>query len=112
MSDQMRDDGIMGATSDPVKKSMSLFNPMDAAAIKESGAFQGMQDMTVRQAFDAFCQKVGIDPEGPAQQLVEFAQSQVKNADMVGKMDSIAQASQGEAPEQPGLENLMNQGAQ
>jgi hypothetical protein len=115
MSDQMPSGGIMGATSDPVKKNMSLFNPMDAAAIKESGEFQGMQNMTVRQAFDSFCQKVGIDPEGSATQLVEFAKSQVKNADMVGKMDSIARDSQGEEGAQPeappGLDSLM-QGAQ
>ncbi len=106
--------GFMGASQDPIKANMSAFNPVDLAAMKQSGAFS--PDMKVKDVLA----KIGIDVEGPASQLVEFAKNQVKNADPLGKMKSVAATApvnpevQGEAPAPgpestpQGLESLMN----
>jgi len=106
--------GFMGASEDPVKQNMSMFNPVDMAAMKQSGAFT--PDMKVKDVL----LKIGIDPEGPATQLVEFAKKQHQNADPLGKMKNIASTApqgepQGEPQGQPavesppqGLEGLMN----
>lgn len=98
-------DGYMGASKDPIRKNMSFANPMDLAMMKKEGAFT--QGMTVNEAL----QKLGIDPNGPVEQLVEFGKKQVENGDMVGKMQNIAADSQGAIPEEPastpGLEGLL-----
>lgn len=103
-----RNGGYMGASQDPLKKNMSLMNPMDLAAMKQSGDFGNIKNMSVKEVL----MKIGIDPEGPAEQLVEFSRKQVENADMVGKMQNIAADSQGEQPggqppAAPGLEGLL-----
>ncbi len=112
------ENGYMGASTDPLKKNMSFFNPADLGLMKEEGFMQpGMKVKDVLM-------KIGIDPEGPAEQLVEFAKSQFGNADAIGKMNSIAQEPMPESPDgqgsapvppqppeeasTPGLEGLMN----
>jgi hypothetical protein len=95
----------MGAASDPLRKNASIMNPMDLAMMKGEGQFS--PDMTVVDVL----QKLGIDPNGPASQLVEFGRKQVENGDMVGKMQNMAQDSQGAEPAPtPGLEGLLGQG--
>lgn len=110
MSDQMAPTGVtgfMGAASDPVRKNTSVFNPLDLAAMKQSGQFEGAEDMKVVD----FLPMIGIDPQGPMSQLTEFMQKQVENADMVGKMQNIAAdstAMEGEPPAPTeGLESLL-----
>jgi hypothetical protein len=104
-------DGFMGASKDPIRQNMSGFNPVDLAAMKQSGTFT--PDMKVKDVL----LKIGIDPEGPATQLVEFAKKQTQNADPLAKMKNIAAtAPQGQAQGQPpaeeplpaGLDGLMN----
>lgn len=111
MSDMpMNGKGYMSAATDPIRKNASIFNPMDLAMMKEEGAFTGMENMTARQAFEQFCSKVGINPDGPVQQLVEFGRKQVENGDMLGKMQNISQEGNEEEPlPTPGLEDLMKE---
>jgi hypothetical protein len=92
--------GYMGAAGDPLRKNMSFMNPMDLATMKQEGQFT--EDMTVNDAL----MKVGIDPNGPVSQLVEFGQKQIQNADMAGKMQNIAGDAGTEEPAQ-GLEGLL-----
>jgi len=98
--------GYMGAASDPMRKNASIMNPMDLAMMKNDG--MDPNNMTVNDLL----QKVGIDPNGPASQLVEFSRKQVENGDMMGKMQNIAKDSQGgeEPLPTPGLEGLLNGG--
>ena len=105
MADMIPQRGMMGGDN-PVRKNMSIMNPMDLAAMKQSGEFSDMESMTVADVM----MKMGIDPNGPATQLVEFGRKQVENADMVGKMQNIASDTVGgeEPPaEDTGLEGLL-----
>jgi hypothetical protein len=103
--------GFMGAATDPVKKNMSIMNPMDMAAMKQQGGFDPKAPVV-----DTL-KKLGIDPMGPSSQLVDFAKKQIQNADMVGKMGNIAADSGQGAPAAPepmgeppaGLEGLLKQ---
>lgn len=123
MADTMRPDmmrkppmkgGYMNAASDPLRKNMSMFNPMDAALMKQEGQFS--PDMPLGEMMT----KLGFDLNAPGlPQLQEFGKKQVENADMVGKMKNIAADSQnlntspgrGEMPPAPtpGLEGLLSQ---
>ena len=78
----------------PVKDNMTMLNPTDLAVMKGTGQVSG--DMTVR---DVLAQ-VGIDVDGPATQLAEFAQKQVKNSSAMGKMKNM-QPQGGPAPQAP-----------
>ena len=85
-----------------VKQNMSIFNPVDAAAMKESGQFSS--NMSIR---DFFAQQ-GVDVDGPVTQLLQFAKDQAKKASPLGKMQAIAgqgapPAGQqaGQAPSEP-----------
>lgn len=106
MSDMMPPARPGMGTDNPVMKNRSIFNPMDLASMKQGGEFSDMGSMTVSDVLV----KMGIDPNGPAQQLVEFGRKQVENADMVGKMQNIASdTTGGEEPpvEDTGLEGLL-----
>jgi len=69
---------------DPIKNNMSMFNPVDAMAMK-GPIKQNINDMQLGQ----FIESLGMDLEGPATQLVEFGKKQTENADMAGKMKNI-----------------------
>ena len=69
---------------DPIKNNMSMFNPVDAAAMKDPMQ-QNMQDLSLGQ----FIESLGMDLEGPATQLVEFGKKQAENGSMAGKMKNI-----------------------
>jgi len=102
----------------PISDNASMFNPIDMAAMNQSGQFKIDPNKTtaidaVRMIFNKF----GIDENGPASQLVELGRKQVENATMEGKMKNIARASgEGEMPQPqastPGLDELMNAGRQ
>lgn len=77
---------------DPIKDNMSVMNPVDMAAMKQSGEFT--PEMTVRDVLAKF----GIDVDGPAEQLVQLATKHIENADMMQKMKNIG--GQGAQPEQ------------
>ena len=77
-------DSVFGGAGDPLKNTMSIFNPTDRAAMKDGGQFN--EDMTVRDVLGKF----GIDVDGPASQLVDFAKTQTKNSTAIGKMQGIA----------------------
>jgi hypothetical protein len=79
MSDPMF--GVPG--KDPIKNNMSMFNNVDAAALK--GPMQQNMDMPLGQ----FIESLGMDLEGPATQLVEFGKKQAENGSMAGKMKNI-----------------------
>lgn len=102
--------GFMGASSDPIRKNMSLFNPTDQAAMIQSGTFT--PDMPLGEMMT----NLGFDLNAPGlPQLKAFADKQLQNGDMVGKMQNIAKDSQqGQPPappvkdqEQAGLSGLM-----
>ena len=78
----------------PVKDNMSMLNPTDLAVMKGTGQVGG--DETVRDVLAQF----GIDVDGPATQLAEFAQKQVKNSSAMGKMKNM-QPQGGPTPQAP-----------
>jgi hypothetical protein len=67
-----------------VKENMSIFNPVDATVMRESGQFP--PDMTIR---DFFAQQ-GVDVDGPMTQLLQFVKGQAQKASPLGKMQAIA----------------------
>jgi hypothetical protein len=71
--------------SDPIRANASIFNSADLGMMKQSGDFT--RNMTVRQALE----KLGIDVDGPVDQLMQFAQKNVENANPLNKMKNIAQ---------------------
>jgi hypothetical protein len=71
--------------SDPIRANASIFNPADMAMMKQYGDFN--KKMTVRQALE----KLGIDVDGPVEQLMQFARKNVENANPLNKMRNIAQ---------------------
>jgi hypothetical protein len=81
--------GAMGT----MKDNMSIFNPADAAAMKESGEVNAQT--TIR---DFFASK-GVDVDGPISQLVQFAGDQVQKANPMNKMKALA--GQGAPPGGP-----------
>lgn len=72
-----------GDPSESFEKNLSLFNPADAALMKQRGDVQ--PGMTIRDFF----QKQGLDVEGPIDQLIQFAKSQMKSASPLGKVQEI-----------------------
>ena len=78
--------------SDPIRDNMSVANPADLAAMKQGvdtgqGQFGGMDANTsIRDFFG----KLGIDVDGPVEQLKKFSQDTMKNGDPLGKMENIA----------------------
>ena len=62
----------------------SLLNPTDLAGMKQQGVAR--PGMTVRD----FMQKMGIDVDGPVEQLQQFARKQTQNATAMGKMNTMA----------------------
>jgi hypothetical protein len=103
---------------DAMKETRSMLNPVDLASMKQESKGQITGDMSVRD----FLAKVGIDVEGPATQLQQFAKKQVENADPIKKMQNMAamgkgggmqggppqgQPPQGAPPQGGGLEDLM-----
>lgn len=105
----MPQQGMGGGAMDAVKQNMSIFNPVDAAAMREGGQFS--PDMTVR---DFFAQQ-GVDVDGPVTQLLQFVKDQAKKASPLGKMQAIAgggqppqpQAGQGPSAPPPELGGLL-----
>ena len=77
-----------------VKQNMSIFNPVDAAAMRESG------EITPQTTIREFFAQKGVDVDGPVSQLVQFVQDQAKKAQPMGKMQAIA--GQGQPPQQQG----------
>lgn len=68
-----------------MKDSRSLFNPTDAAAMKQDGSIS--MDMPIKDFFAQF----GIDVDtDPLSKLVEFQKQQIGNADPLKKMQAIA----------------------
>ena len=108
--------------NDPIKDNESFLNKTDL------GVMAGERRFTPDQSVRDVLTELGIDVEGPATQLVEFAQKQSQNAEVSGKMKNIASSGQpkpmpspqgpmpGPAPgpqgPPPSMEGLMNiQGA-
>lgn len=60
-----------------------MLNPVDLAAMKQEGVAR--PGMTVRD----FMQKMGIDVDGPIEQLTKFGQKQTQNASALGKMQGM-----------------------
>jgi hypothetical protein len=69
---------------DPLKNNMSMFNPVDAAAMR-GPMRQNLENMSLGQ----FIESLGMDLEGPASQLVDFGKKQAENGSMAGKMKNI-----------------------
>ena len=103
-------DPMMGG-QDPrqnLEANRSVMNPTDLNAMQQQG--QISPDMSVRQ----FLENLGINVEGPAQQLVELQKKHMQNASPTGKMQSMAQGASPSIPQQgrrpeaetPGLEGL------
>ena len=65
--------------SDPLADKASLLNPPDLAMMQKKGGLD--PNMTVMDVLQQF----GIDPNGPATQLLEFGQQQAQNATALGK---------------------------
>jgi hypothetical protein len=91
MSDLMGDPGA----KENVKSNMSIFNPVDIAAMKTPGNPGQIdpQTTTIREFFD----QQGVDVDGPLVQLVRFAQNQRQKANPINKMQGIAQGASGQA---------------
>lgn len=94
-----------------LKDNMSVYNPVDIAAMKTPGnpGYVDPEQTTIR---DFFAQK-GVDVDGPVSQLIKFAQGERKKANPIQKMQGIAKGSPsggafpdmaGEAAN-PGMEN-------
>jgi hypothetical protein len=94
-------------TEKKVQQNMSVLNPVDAAVMKQDGAMGNPGEQTVMDAL----QKLGIDPQGPATQLVEWAKSQMKNANPANKMRAISGGGAKRPPrEKPSMESLLGKG--
>jgi len=78
--------------ADPMAANRSMLNPTDLAAMKTEGA--AGSGTTVRD----FLGKMGIDVDGPVDQLTKFANKQLGNASAMGKMKNIAGAAPGGMP--------------
>jgi hypothetical protein len=116
MSDMMGGMPPQGMQGDPIKENESFLNPTDLGLMAGEGRFT--PDMSVRDVL----QDLGIDVDGPADQLVEFAKKQSENANPINKMQNIAGSGQAASPPPvapqamaqgppPSLEGLINQGA-
>lgn len=78
-----------------MKQNMSIFNPVDATAMRESGEIT--QQTTIREFFAS----KGVDVDGPISQLVQFVQDQKQKANPLGKMQAMAGQGQGQQPPAP-----------
>lgn len=90
--------GMPRAGGDPMsamKQNMSIFNPVDATAMRESG------EITPQTTIREFFASKGVDVDGPVSQLVQFVQDQAKKASPLGKMQAIAGQGQGPQPQAP-----------
>jgi len=67
-----------------IQDNMSIFNPTDAAMMKQNGQLD--PNMSIRDFF----QMNGVDVDGPISQLVKFAQDQIGKANPLNKMQAIA----------------------
>jgi len=87
-----------GQATQAVDRGRSIFSGVDVAAMAQEGKLSG--DLTVRQVLE----NLGINVDGPANQLIEFAQRQEANKDPIQKMQAIAGAGgapQGQPPAAP-----------
>ncbi len=84
-----------GNPMDAVKQNMSIFNPVDATAMRESG------EITPQTTIREFFASKGIDVDGPVTQLVQFVQDQAQKAQPINKMKAIAGQGQGGQPPAP-----------
>jgi len=80
---------------DVIKNNASMLNPADLAGMKQSG--MGGSGGTVRD----FLSKLGIDVEGPVQQLVDFGKKQLQGGPPMNKMKAIAGGAPGGPPPGP-----------
>jgi len=93
-----------------IKENASIMNPIDLAAMKQSGEFT--PQMSIREVL-AKLGMTDIDAPGSAMQLVEFGKKQVQNADMTKKMQNIGgakPAGPGTVPPQVPPEEMPPQG--
>ena len=110
MSDLMGDPNA----TENVKQNMSVYNPVDIAAMKSPGnpGYVDPEQTTIR---DFFSQQ-GVDVDGPVSQLVKFAQDQKNKANPIQKMQGIAKGGQKGQPfpgmpqQAPGMANRQPQG--
>jgi hypothetical protein len=88
------DQGSPG-TEQAMKDTRSLFNPVDAAGMKQDGTIT--PDMTIKDFFAT----LGIDVDNdPISKLAELQKQQMFNADPLNKMKTIAdQGSPSSAPQ-------------
>ena len=120
---QPPNNNLPNKAGNPIQDNLSIMNPADLAMMKQKGTFN--QNMTVRDVFN----KLGIDVDGPADQLINFAKQQSQKGNILGKMQNIAKTPggtppgsmpgetpggnmpprmpKGMPPEQPGMENLL-----
>lgn len=78
-----------------LKDNMSIFNPADAAAMKESG------EITVQTTIRDFFASKGVDVDGPITQLIQFAGDQAQKANPLNKMKAVAGQAPGGPPGMP-----------
>jgi hypothetical protein len=94
----------MGPQS-PVDKNLSALNPNDAALMAAKSPIN--PGMTVAD----YLKQIGIDVNGPVQQLIDFAQKQQQNANPINKIRNIAADTAlqrgGQPPVQPGVKPMV-----
>ena len=78
----------------PYEKNRSMLNPIDAASMASSGEVGDPRNMSVAD----FLQSQGIDMNGPAIQLAQWAKKQVDNSNNVNKINNIANDARQGAP--------------
>jgi hypothetical protein len=102
--------GGMPPGAGPVQKNLSAMTPGGAALMAASNPIT--PGMTVAD----YLQKMGIDVNGPVQQLIDFAQKQQQNANPINRMRNIAADTAlqkgGQPPAQPGVKPMVAPPAQ
>ena len=93
MSSQIPQMPAPGPGGDVIKENASMLNPADLAGMK--------QGMTPGGTVRDFMQKLGIDVDGPVEQLVEFGKKQLQGASAMGKMRNISGGAPGGPPTAP-----------
>lgn len=109
MSDAMMPPGGGGMGGGPmsgaVGKNLSALTPGGAAAM--AAANPASPNMTVRD----YLAKLGINVDGPVQQLIDFAQKQQENANPINRIRNIAADTAlqkgGQPPTRPGVKPMV-----
>lgn len=80
------------STEQVMEEQRSVFNPTDVAAMTKQGK------LNPRMSVIDYLGQLGIDPNGPATQLVQFAKQQMQKRNPMNKMQALAGSSPRPAP--------------